>query len=175
MYKNSHCSYCGTRYRFESVWPRDCGSCGNRSYLNPLPVVVVLVPVQGGLVAVRRNIEPQKGTVTLPGGFIDLGESWQEGGKRELFEETGINIVASDLDLYDVMNGLDGTLVVFGLAAEQPLTVLEPFTSEETQEVLLIDRPMELGFEMHTKVVARYFQEKNRREENPLLKDLYSK
>jgi ADP-ribose pyrophosphatase YjhB (NUDIX family) len=161
MNKNSHCSYCGTRYEEASLWPRECGNCGNRSYINPLPVVVVLLPVNGGLVAVRRNIEPSKGTVTLPGGFINMGESWQQGGRRELLEETGIEMAASDLKLYDVMNGLDGTLIVFGLAPEQPTRTLTPFCCEETQEVLLVERPMELGFEMHTKVVARYFQEQN--------------
>jgi len=159
--KNSYCSYCGTRYPSESVWPRDCQGCGNRSYLNPLPVVVVMVPAGGGIIGIRRNIEPQKGTVTLPGGFIDMGESWQEGGKRELLEETGIEIAAGELELYDVMNGLDGTLVIFGLAAPQPPGVLEPFSSEETQEVLLIDRPIELGFAMHTRVVAKYFAQQS--------------
>ena len=159
--KNSYCSYCGTKYPSQSLWPRDCPACGNRSYLNPLPVVVVLVPVAGGLVGVRRNIEPQKGTLTLPGGFIDLGETWQEGGKRELMEETGIEIAAGELELYDVMNGLDGTLVIFGLAAPQPSGVLKPFSSGETQEVLLIDRPIELGFAMHTRVVARYFAQQS--------------
>jgi 8-oxo-dGTP pyrophosphatase MutT (NUDIX family) len=87
-----------------------------------------------------------------------LGESWQEGGKRELYEETGIIIARDELALYDVMNGLDGTLIVFGLASRQPLSALQPFASEETQEVLLIDHSMDLGFSMHTQVVARYFQ-----------------
>lgn len=159
--KNSYCSYCGTKYPSGSVWPRDCQGCGNRSYLNPLPVVVVMVPAGGGIIGIRRNIEPQKGTVTLPGGFIDMGESWQEGGKRELMEETGIGIAAGELELYDVMNGLDGTLVIFGLAAPQQPGVLKPFSSEETQEVLLIDRPIELGFAMHTRVVARYFAQQS--------------
>jgi len=160
--KNSHCSYCGARYRSESTWPRECPGCGNRSYLNPLPVVVVLVPVAGGVIGIRRNTEPQRGTVTLPGGYLDLGESWQEGGSRELLEETGIAVAARELTLYDVMNGEDGTVIIFGLAAVQPAGVLKPFNSEETQEVVLIDRPLELGFTMHTQVVARYFRERER-------------
>lgn len=157
--KDSHCGFCGRKYPPRSPWPRDCAGCGNRSYRNPVPVVVVLAPVAGGLVGVRRNIEPRKGTLTLPGGFLDLGESWQEGGRRELLEETGIEIDAGELRLFDVMNGLDQTLVIFGLAAPRPLSVLQPFCSQETQEVLLIDRPMELGFSMHTLAVARYFAE----------------
>jgi ADP-ribose pyrophosphatase YjhB (NUDIX family) len=157
--KNSHCSFCGIRFTPTGTWPRRCPSCGNKTYLNPVPVVVVLVPVADGIVVIRRNIEPQKGTLTLPGGYIDLGETWQEAGKRELREETGIEIANSDLSLYDVMNGLDGTLVVFGLVTKQPLDCLKPFTSAETQEVVLIEKPIELGFSMHTRVVRRYFAE----------------
>jgi ADP-ribose pyrophosphatase YjhB (NUDIX family) len=117
------------------------------------------VPIAGGLVVVRRNIEPQKGTLTLPGGYVDLNETWQEGAIRELREETGITIGVEELRLYDVQNGLDDTLVIFGLAAQQPLDRLTPFHSKETQEVTLIDRPLELGFPNHTRIVARYFAE----------------
>lgn len=160
--KNSHCSFCGTRFPTTEPWPRTCRACGNKNYLNPLPVVVVLCPVNDGLVVIRRNIDPRKGTLTLPGGYLDLGETWQEGAKRELLEETGIDIAGSEVSLYDVQNGLDDTLVIFGLAEKQPGDVLKPFTSEETQEVHLIDRPVELGFVMHTRVVARYFAKRRR-------------
>ena len=161
--KNSHCSYCGAGFAGTEPWPRRCGACGNTSYLNPLPVAVVLLPVDQGLVVIRRNIEPRKGALALPGGYIDLGETWQEAGQRELREETGIEIAGSEIGLYDVMNGLDGTLVIFGLAAQKPRSCLRPFSSEETREVLLIRRPATLGFTMHTEVVARYFAEKSRR------------
>ncbi len=159
--KHSHCSYCGSPFPPESPWPRRCSSCGNSSYLNPLPVVVVLLPVDNGIIVIRRNIEPQKGTLTLPGGYIDIGETWQEGAQRELFEETGISVPSEDITLYDVMNGLDNTLVIFGLAARQREDVYKPFSSSETQEVVLIREPIELGFTMHTRVVKRYFEERD--------------
>jgi len=160
--KNSHCSFCGSRFPASHPWPRTCRSCGNKSYLNPLPVVVVLCPVNNGLIVIRRNIDPQKGTLTLPGGYLDPGETWQEGARRELLEETGIGIDARKIRLYEVMNGLDDTLVIFGLAEAQPTADLKPFSSEETQEVVLIKSPIELGFPMHTEVVKRYFAEKAR-------------
>ena len=156
--KNSYCSYCGARFAEGAPWPRRCSTCHHSSYLNPLPVAVVLQPVGEGLVVIRRNIEPRKGTITLPGGYIDCGETWQGAARRELFEETGID--AGDMDritLYDVQNGFDDTLVIFGLAPPKPREILRPFSSPETQEVLLIDRPTELGFPMHTAVVRRYF------------------
>lgn len=156
--KNSHCSFCGARFITET-WPRKCHICGQTSYLNPLPVVVALLPIAGGLVVVRRNIEPRKGTLALPGGYVDLNETWQEGAIREVREETGIVIGAGDVHLYDVQNGLDDTLVIFGLATPLPHDRLKPFQSKETQEVTLIDRPVELGWPNHTRIVARYFAE----------------
>lgn len=160
--KNSHCSFCGSRFSDTGLSPRTCKVCGNTTYVNPIPVAVVLLPVDRGIIVIRRNTEPQKGTLTLPGGYIDVGETWQEAGRRELLEETGIDTDSRELSLYDVMNGLDGTLVVFGLAERQPRSCVRPFTSAETQEVVLIDRPLELGFTMHTRMVARYFADNAR-------------
>ena len=157
--KNSYCSYCGSRFGDHETWPRTCAGCGRKSYLNPIPVVVLLLPLADGIVVIRRGIEPRKGTLTLPGGYLDCGETWQEGAQRELFEETGIQVALEEIRLYDVQNGFDNTLVVFGLATRQPETVLKPFSSDETTEVVLIKRPIELGFPMHTEVVRRYFSE----------------
>jgi len=159
MTKDSYCSFCGNRFNEHAPWPRRCLGCGNSTYRNPLPVAVVLLPMAYGVVVVRRNIEPRKGTLTLPGGYIDWGETWQEGAQRELLEETGIEINKNDLLLYDVQNGLDNTLVIMGLAKEMPLEALKPFTSKETQEVTIIDRPIELGFPLHTEVVKRYLKD----------------
>lgn len=160
--RHSHCSWCGSPFASDQPWPRLCRACGHTSYLNPLPVAVVLLPVGAGLVVIRRNTEPRKGTLTLPGGYIDYGETWQQAAGREAFEETGIAVSSDELRLYDVMNGLDGTLVVFGLAAPRPRDCFKPFSSEETQEVVLIERPMELGFSMHTEIAARFFSERGR-------------
>ena len=157
--KNSCCTHCGTRYPLAEPWPIICRSCGNTNYLNPIPVVVLLVPVGDGLVVARRNIEPQKGTLVLPGGYLDLGETWQEGAQRELYEETGILISPDEISLYDVQNGLDNTLVVSGLAAKQPQSCLKPFSSPETQEIALIEQPIELGFPLHNLLIRRYFAE----------------
>lgn len=157
--KNSCCSYCGTRYPAAGTWPITCDSCGNTNYLNPIPVVVLLVPVGEGLVVARRNIDPQKGTLVLPGGYLDIGETWQEGAQRELYEETGIWIPLDGITLYDVHNGLDNTLVISGLAEKQPRSCLKPFSSVETQEIGLIEEQIELGFPLHNLLVRRYFAE----------------
>ena len=154
---NSHCSYCGRRFPIAAPWPRYCQGCHNTSYRNPLPVVVILLPIGKGLVVIRRGIEPAKGTLTLPGGYIDLGETWQQAAARELLEETGLVISEKEISLYDAANGLDNTLVIFGLASQQPARPLMPFSAPETLEVALIEEPIELGFPNHTDVVRKFF------------------
>lgn len=156
--KQSHCGYCGAPFTIAN-WPRRCLQCGTTTYRNPIPVVVVILPAGDGVIVIRRGIEPARGTLTLPGGYMDIGETWQEAGARELLEETGIAVTPGEIGLYEVMNGLDDTVVIYGLANRQPESVVRPFRSNETEEVVLIREPRELGFPMHTQVVRRYFAE----------------
>jgi len=158
--KNSHCSYCGTALPTKAPWPRRCAHCGNITYSNPLPVSVVLLPIDEGLLLVRRTQEPQAGKWALPGGFIETGETWQEAGTREVFEETGYKIDAGGLRLFDTLSAPDGTLLVFGLAPAQFSQSLPPFTpSSETSEAMTATRPMELAFSTHTETADRYWKE----------------
>lgn len=72
-------SFCGARLPAEADWLHRCPACGNTTYRNPLPVAVVLVPVEdGGLLLVRRAIEPRTGKLALPDGYVNFGETWQE-------------------------------------------------------------------------------------------------
>jgi ADP-ribose pyrophosphatase YjhB (NUDIX family) len=158
--KNSHCSYCGSLFPVDLPWPRHCPVCHNRSYINPLPVSVVLLPVGDGLLLVRRTQEPQAGKLSLPGGYIELGETWQQAGAREMFEETGYGIDADRIHLFDTLSGPDGTVLVFGLAPARAAQDLPPFVpSNETSEMCVALSPLELAFSTHTQVMARYWKE----------------
>lgn len=46
------------------------------------------------LLLVERAINPQKGYWDLPGGFIEYGESLEQGLQRELNEELGLELAA---------------------------------------------------------------------------------
>jgi ADP-ribose pyrophosphatase YjhB (NUDIX family) len=155
--KNSHCSYCGAPFAVEVPWPRACGGCGNRSYLNPLPVAVVLVPVGAGVLLVRRAIPPQVGMLALPGGFIGLGESWQEAGAREVLEEAGIAIDPGAIADFYARSSPDGHLLIFGVAP--PLAGLPPFApTEEASELVVARAPTELAFPLHTAALRFFFE-----------------
>src|SRR4051812_42238601 len=103
--QHSHCSYCGAPFP-DTPWPRTCTNCGETTWLNPLPVAVTLLPVVSdrshGLVVVRRDIEPARGRLALPGGFIEIGETWQEAAVRELREETGLLAEPAEVRLFAV-------------------------------------------------------------------------
>jgi 8-oxo-dGTP diphosphatase len=69
-----------------------CSRCGYIFYIDPKLAVLALVPYQGGLVMVRRGIEPGYGLWVVPGGFVDLGEKVEEAVVREALEETSLNV-----------------------------------------------------------------------------------
>ena len=65
---------------------------GHITWRNPRLVVGTL-PVRDGLVHLaRRAIEPGSGRWSYPGGFLEIGESAQEGARRETEEETRLLI-----------------------------------------------------------------------------------
>ncbi len=66
------------------------------TYDNTPTVVVVLVPLRGGLLMIRRALEGEgQGRLALPGGYQMLGQTWQEAGAAEVREETGVAVDAA--------------------------------------------------------------------------------
>ncbi|ORT55095.1 NUDIX domain-containing protein [Streptomyces sp. CB03238] len=160
--KDSHCTSCGARYPAGSAWPLRCPACGAVAHRNPLPVAVALLPVTGehgtGLVVITRTIEPQRGGIALPGGFIDHAEDWRDAVVRELKEETGIEAFAGDVRPADAMSSPAGHLLLFGLLPERPAATLPPSTpTDETAGHHLLYAPTELAFPLHTAAVTNWF------------------
>lgn len=157
--KDSHCSYCGAPFPAGLAgWPRTCPACGNTTYRNPLPVAVLIVPVDGGVLLVRRAVTDGRGRLALPGGYVNLGESWQQAAVREAREEMGVAIDHATVGHVRTVSAPDGTLLVFGLAPPQSFDDLPPFVpNAETSERMLANGPTELAFDLHTQVLRDYF------------------
>lgn len=70
-----------------------CESCGFIFWQNSKPTASALIVDQNNrLLLVKRAIEPHKGKWDIPGGFLELGEHPEDGVKREMKEELGIDI-----------------------------------------------------------------------------------
>jgi ADP-ribose pyrophosphatase YjhB (NUDIX family) len=81
-----------------------CADCGYVAYENP-KIIVGSVVVSGDTVLMcRRAINPRKGFWTLPAGYMELGETPEEGAAREAREEAEADIA------------IDGILGIFSIA-----------------------------------------------------------
>jgi ADP-ribose pyrophosphatase YjhB (NUDIX family) len=159
-----HCPSCGARFDPAAAWPRTCAVCARVSYLNPLPVVVLLLPVGDGVLCVRRGIPPKVGELALPGGFLDVGETWRQGMARELFEETGIRIDADEVELFDAHSAAaEGLLLLFGLARRRTAAELPTFVpNSEATGTEVLTAPAELAFPTHTQALRDFFRRRQR-------------
>lgn len=161
MTPHTFCHFCGTPLP-AGPFPRTCPGCGAQIWVNPIPVAVVLVPIGGGLVVIRRAIQPGLGKLALPGGFVEEHETWQEGAAREVLEETGITIDPTALEpfWYTSTAPSPSRVLLFAIAA--PPAAVAPFTpARETSERGIIRGPDGLdevfAFPLHAKAARRYF------------------
>ena len=69
-----------------------CDACGTIHYVNPKVVVGAVCTLGDRLLICRRAIEPRAGFWTIPAGFLELGESAEEGASREAWEEARARI-----------------------------------------------------------------------------------
>jgi len=82
---------------------RICDKCGFIDYANPRIVTGVVAHMRGRILLCRRAIEPRKGFWTLPAGFLELGESVEEGARRESLEEARAELeIETLLGLYSI-------------------------------------------------------------------------
>lgn len=167
---DSFCSRCGTQFEDVATYPRVCPNpdCRAETYANPVPVAVVLLPVshdgRTGLLVIRRGIEPGKGKLALPGGFVDAGETWQRAAAREILEETHIQVAASWLRPFWFCSTEPKPNRVLLFASCDPVEAskLPDFSAtNETLERGLVFGPMGLdevfAFDLHAAAARRWF------------------
>jgi ADP-ribose pyrophosphatase YjhB (NUDIX family) len=98
-----HCKNCGTAVTYRVPDDGDtkhravCPACETIHYENPLNVVGTVAHLGDRVLLCKRNIEPRWGKWTLPAGFMELGETTDEGAARETDEEAGAQFEMQDL------------------------------------------------------------------------------
>jgi ADP-ribose pyrophosphatase YjhB (NUDIX family) len=129
-------------------------------YDNTPTVVVVLVPLRGGLLMIRRALAGEgHGKLALPGGYQMLGQTWQEAGACEVLEETGVVIFAEALRVVTVETTPDRQQNLL-FCQSPPVEHQGAFVHDaEVSEVLVIYEPIETAFPLHTRVVRQFFED----------------
>ena len=75
----------------------------------PIVGVGAVVVHDGRALIVKRAHEPRKGEWSLPGGRVELGETLVEATRREILEETGLEVAVGDIvEVFDRIHALEG-------------------------------------------------------------------
>ena len=69
-----------------------CQACGFIFYQDPKVVAGTLFTLDGGIVLLKRGVEPALGKWVFPGGYVDRGESVREAAIRETKEESRLDV-----------------------------------------------------------------------------------
>ncbi len=167
MFRNSmrYCSQCGASLK-KAIPDGDnrlrdvCTECPMVHYQNPRIVTGCLPVFEDKVLLCKRAIEPRKGYWTLPGGFMELGESIEEGAARETMEEAGATVAIESL--YTFFNVIHvGQISVFFLATMHSQAFEAGIESEEVRLFSEEEIPWEnLAFNTIHKTLKYYFSDR---------------
>ncbi len=158
------CPICGRqleiRHDGESDRPH-CAPCRRFYYRNPVPATCGFVRRgDGSLLLVQRGVEPCKGYWSLPGGFMELGETPGECIVRELREETGLDVSRVRLlGAQTKPSPINGAILVLGFVAEEWTGDLRSGSDVMNARFFAREERPDLAFTVHKDLLAIYDQE----------------
>jgi ADP-ribose pyrophosphatase YjhB (NUDIX family) len=99
-----------------------CAACDFIHFADPKVASGCIVELDGGIVLLRRSIEPGFGKWVFPGGYVDRGERVEDAARRETREEACLDVrITSLVNVYSYTNR---PVVVVVYAAEHTGGVL---------------------------------------------------
>lgn len=96
-YKYKFCPICGVEFKISFMnsnkpYRRACHECGFIDYQDPKLVVNSIVELDGKILLLKRDRKFGTGKWSLPGGYMDRGETVEGAAEREAREECGVKI-----------------------------------------------------------------------------------
>lgn len=137
-----------------------CAVCGFIHYLNPKLVVGTIPVWKDQVLLCKRAIEPRYGLWTLPAGFMEEGETLEEGAMRETREEANARVSLDQMYATFSLPDISQVYVLF----RATLIDLEFGPGSESLEVKLFDEadiPWDaLAFRTITQALRFYFADR---------------
>lgn len=173
------CTACGTQVTLtipagDNRQRHVCPDCGEIQYQNP-KIVTGCIPIwEERILLCKRAIEPRKGYWTIPAGFLENGESIEQGAARETREEACAEVV--DQQLYQIYN-IPRICQVYTLFRGK-LRASDSFgVGQESLEVKLVeekDIPWDdIAFRVIHQTLLRFFAERRTGDFNFMVDSIY--
>ena len=162
----NYCSHCGAAV--ERLIPEGdnrlrhvCPACGTIHYQNPKIVTGCIPEWEDRVLLCKRSIEPRYGLWTLPAGFMENGETAQDGAAREAEEEARARVGVAELFSLFNLPHIDQVYMIF----RGRLLDLDFAPGEESLEVRLFPESQipwtEMAFPVIRETLQLYFQDRN--------------
>ena len=163
MKKLIYCSTCNTKNNFSTIEGElryHCPNCKTIHYQNPKPTATLICIKKNEILLVKRAFSPAKGEWSLPGGFIELGETPEDAAKRELKEATTLNgEVVKLLGHCSHFNSIFGDILLIGMEIEiKNWDNLIPGDDADEAGFFNIKNCPKLAFECHQKIFNMYLK-----------------
>jgi len=168
LQKFTFCPACGSaNWEVNNFKSKHCADCGFTYYANVSSAVACFIQNEAGdLLVCRRAKDPAKGTLDLPGGFVDLDETAEEALRREIMEE--LNLELTDLkylrsipNLYEYSGMVIHTLDMLYSAKAVDLHPLR--AADDVQEAFFIKlntiSPSDFGLDSIKKGIIAFLKE----------------
>jgi len=135
-----------------------CSSCKSAVYENPVPATAAVCRDDAQRVLlVKRSVEPQAGKWCLPGGFVEIDESAEEGCLRELKEETGLSgRILSDAKNVRSESPFYSSVIVMGYLVEVLGGKLAAGDDSSEAKFFSLAEFPEIAFESHRIIIDHF-------------------
>ncbi|MEO0046055.1 MAG: hypothetical protein RL705_1246 [Bacteroidota bacterium] len=162
------CPHCASQdFVYINNFKFNCHSCGFVLYHNIAAAVAIVFTYEDKVLFTVRNVDPEKGKLDLPGGFIDPGETAAAAACREIKEELGLDILPSVLKYittspnnYLYKNVAYRTMdIIYECSVDSAL--IEIAAKDEIKELIWIKRSEinleSIGFVSIRSVIGQYY------------------
>jgi len=158
------CPLCATELTVSAIGGKDrlvCLACEFVHWDNPKPVTATLVPMDNGLVLVKRKLPPFVDSWCLPGGFIEAFEAPEESAIREVEEETGLK-VEMDRVIGAFAPGKGINVVILFYLAKPATGAMVPGDDASDVGCFTADNlPADIAFPLHHQMIRDWFANKH--------------